>query len=106
MDIVFETVGGENYLRSIKATRQGGKVPSIVNPPDEASRKLADEKLIKTDFMLLQGIRKDLEEIADLVDRGIVQPKVFKTIPLSMVVEGLSELESGRTQGKLVACIN
>jgi NADPH:quinone reductase-like Zn-dependent oxidoreductase len=102
MDIVLETIGGANYLRSIIATKNGGAVPSIVNPPDEETKTLANEKHIKTDFMLLNGSRDDLNEIVSLVDCGLVQPMVSETFPFDDIRKGLIQIESGRSKGKLV----
>ena len=102
MDVVFESIGGNNYLRSILATKKGGAVPAVVNPPDAETESLAKEKNIKTSFMLLQGSRQDLRHIAELIDRGIVKTSVSKTFALDDVALGLAELENGRTQGKLI----
>jgi|LakMenEpi03Aug12_release.lakeMendotaPanAssembly.Ray.scaffolds.fasta_scaffold71439_3 NADPH:quinone reductase-like Zn-dependent oxidoreductase len=102
MDVVFESIGGNNYLRSILATKKGGAVPAIVNPPDAETESLAKKKNIKTSFMLLQGSRQDLRHIAELIDRGIVKTSVSKTFALDDVALGLAELENGRTQGKLI----
>jgi NADPH:quinone reductase-like Zn-dependent oxidoreductase len=52
--------------------------------------------------MLLQGSRRDLSHIAELIDRGIIKTSVSKTFALDDVALGLAELEKGRTQGKLV----
>lgn len=102
MDIVFETIGGENYPRSIKATRDGGVVACIVNPPDSDTRSMSETRNIKTDFFLLTPNRSDLDEIARLVAGGIVKPIVSLTLPLQQVADGHRMLESGRTQGKIV----
>ena len=102
IDITFETVGGENYAKSVLATNQSGSIPCIVNPPDADVKELADQKNIKTDFMLLTGIRKDLEEIASLVDQGKIKPTVSQVLALEEVRKGHELIQSGRTQGKLV----
>ena len=102
MDIVFETIGGVNYAKSILATRTGGAVPCIVNPPDGDTKALADSRRVKTDFFLLRGDRSDLNLISDLVKRQIVKSTVSKILPLEEVRAGHEQLESGRTQGKLV----
>ncbi len=105
MDIILESIGGLNYPRSLAATRMGGAVPSIVNPPDSDSLSMAASRSIKTDFMLLRGEPKDLEEIADLVDRGIIRPTVSKVFALDDIRQAHTELEAGRTSGKLVVAI-
>jgi NADPH:quinone reductase-like Zn-dependent oxidoreductase len=105
MDIVLETIGGNNYFKSILATKSGGAVPSIVNPPDPETKALAIENKIKTDFMLLQGSRSDLSEISALVDSGMVHTTVSQTFGFAELRDGLSSLETGRTQGKIVVKI-
>ena len=105
MDIVLETLGGESYAKSILATREGGAVPCIVAPPDEATRALAERRRVKTEFLLLHGNRPDLDEIARLIDGGVVRTSVSRVLSLDEVCLGHELLESGRTQGKLVVQI-
>ena len=103
MDIVLETVGGENYSRSIEATRDGGAVPSIVNPPDAATAAQAKARGIKTDFMLLRGEKEDLKLISELVESKTVQkPNIFKVLPLEEAKQAHELLQSGRAFGKIV----
>jgi NADPH:quinone reductase-like Zn-dependent oxidoreductase len=106
MDVIFETIGGDNYFRSILATKRGGAVPAIVNPPDEETKALALEKNIKTDFMLLSGERTDLQEISKLIKNGELKTSVSRALPLSQVPAAQTELETGRVRGKLVIDMN
>ncbi len=80
MDIVFDTIGGESYLKSILATKSGGAVPCIVHPPDSKTAAMADSRRIKTDFFLLRGDRSDLNLISDLVSQRIVKPTVSRVL--------------------------
>jgi len=105
MDIVLESIGGLNYPRSIAATRDGGAVPSIVNPPDPDSLTMAARRSIKTDFMLLRGEAKDLQLIAELADHDIIRPTVSRVYELEQIRQAHGELEAGRTSGKLVVAI-
>lgn len=102
MDIVFETIGGLNYPKSILATKEGGTVPCVVNPPDSDTLALAETKKIKTGFLLLVGKPTDLDTIASLLDRHLVHPNVTKILTLADVRLGHQQIESGRTQGKWV----
>jgi NADPH:quinone reductase-like Zn-dependent oxidoreductase len=102
VDIVLESVGGLSYPRSILATKKGGYVPCPVNPPDSDTIALSKQRNIHTDFFLLRGITKDLEEIANLVDSGIIHPTVTRTLALEEIAFGHTQLESGRTRGKWV----
>jgi len=102
MDIVLESVGGDNYLRSIQATKAGGSIPSITQPPGPEEVELAKSKGIKTDFFLLEGKPSDLDEIAQLVQKGIVKTNVSKVYEFNEIQEAHQQIESGRTQGKIV----
>lgn len=102
MDIVFETMGGLSYPKSILAVREGGSVPCVVNPPDADTLALAEKKGVKTSFVLLEGRPKDLNEIALLIDGGFIKPTVTQTLTLDQVRRGHEQIQSGRTQGKWV----
>lgn len=102
MDCVLEAVGGLNYPKSILATKKGGSVVSIVNPPDADTLTLSKDKNIKTDFMLLSPSRNDLDLIRDLVDSGTIRVLVSKSYRMEDLASAHVELESGRTQAKLV----
>jgi len=105
MDVVLETLGGLIYPRSIQATRDGGFVPCIVNPPDADSKALAEKHLITTDFILLTGKSSDLDTISSLVEQKIIRPTVSKELSLEEIQEAHRQLESGRTVGKWVFSI-
>lgn len=102
MDIVLESMGGLTYPKSIEATRVGGSVPCIVNPPDSDTKALSERKNIKTEFLLLSGRPADLQEIALLVDSRKIRPTVSKVISLEEIRLAHEQIESGRTQGKWV----
>lgn len=102
MDIVLETIGGDNYRKSILATKDGGSVPCIVAPPDAQTKALAASRDIKTDFFLLDLNRRDLETIADLAAKKVLRPKIAQVYALHEVQAAHRQIESGRTVGKLV----
>ncbi len=102
MDVVLESIGGENYIKSVEATKVGGFVPCIVDSPDEKTKTLAKEKKIKTDFFLLSCDADDLREISQLVTAEKIIPGQITTINFDQIKWGHSQLESGRTRGKIV----
>jgi NADPH:quinone reductase-like Zn-dependent oxidoreductase len=105
-DIVFETVGGENYRKSLLAAKTNAVVPAIVNPPEPEEVALAKEKGIKTDFMLLVGKHDDLKLIAKLVDEKTVKTTVGKTFILEDAKKAHELLVSGVNHGKIVILNN
>lgn len=108
MDIVFETMGGLNYAKSILATKAGGAVPCIVNPPDADVLALSSQKDIKTDFVLVKGNTNDLDYITHLVDTCRIKPIVSSIINFDIeeIRTAHIMLELKHTKGKMVIKIN
>lgn len=104
MDIVFETIGGLNYVRSILATKPEGVVPCIVNPPDSDVVALSELKNIKTDFVLVAGGSRDLNYMTQMVDQNQIKPQVAEIIDfkLEQIQSAHKLLESGHSRGKMV----
>jgi NADPH2:quinone reductase len=114
-DVVFDTVGGETFLRSLAAARVGGKVVSLLSTP----LSLADSQLARLrnlslcyELMLTPQVmdmhkervdqRKVLELCASLVDGGQIKVHVSHRLPLEQAAEAHRMIESGHTVGKIV----
>jgi NADPH2:quinone reductase len=114
-DVVFDTVGGDTFLRSLAAARVGGKVVSLLSTPIS----LADSQLARLrnlslcyELMLTPQVmdmhqervdqRKVLELCASLVDGGQIKVHVSHRLPLEQAAEAHRMIESGHTTGKIV----
>ncbi len=114
-DVVLDTVGDETYLRSLNATRIGGKLVSILATPLAA----ADVQLARLrnlslcfDLMLTPQLlklhderirqRKILEQGAQLVDAGQLGVLVSHKLPLENAAEAHHLIEQGGVIGKIV----
>lgn len=115
VDIVFDTVGGETFLKSLNAARVYGKVISLLSTP----LSLADTQLARLrnltlgyDLMLTpqaMGLtddrihqRKILEQGAAMVDAGKLKVHVSHRLPLEQVTEAHRMIEAGGMIGKIV----
>ena len=115
VDVVFDTVGGETYLRSLSAARMYGKVVSLLSTP----LSLADTQLallrnltLGYDLMLTpqaMGMtddrihqRKILEQGAAMVDAGKLKVHVSHRLPLEQAGEAHRMIEAGGMVGKIV----
>ena len=82
-------MGGKTLERCLVLVRDGGQVITLGSPAPvwETVKgwKEAQERGVKGLFFIVEGNGKQLEEIADLVQKGAIKPSV------SMVVEGLTE---------------
>jgi NADPH:quinone reductase len=114
-EVIFDTVGGEIFCRSVSATRLYGKVVTILEPPcDSQTIKTAKLRNLSLCYELmltpmLQKIhearvaqRKMIEEASRMVEAGKLQVKVGHVLPLDEVGEAHRLIETGHTIGKIV----
>lgn len=114
-DVVFDTVGGETFTRSIGATRYGGKLVSLLSTPlslaDTQLARLRNlslcyELMLTPQIMNLHGERvrqrKILEQGAQLVDAGKLKVVVSKTLPLAEAASAHQLIAKGSVSGKIV----
>jgi NADPH:quinone reductase-like Zn-dependent oxidoreductase len=103
-DIVFDTMGGAIQEKSFIVLKNGGKLVSIVAPPNEEKAK---EKNIKAGFVWLQPNGKQLQQLADLMGKGSLKSIVGHVYHFSD--KGLQQAhelsESHHAKGKIVVKI-
>jgi len=114
-DVVFDTVGGDTFLRSLHAACIYGKVVSLLSTP----LSLADTQLARLrnlslcyEMMVTPQLnnlhdqrvnqRKILEQATALVDAGKLRVLVSKQLPLSEAAQAHQLIESGGVAGKIV----
>lgn len=115
VDVVFDTVGGDTYLRSLHAACIYGKVVSLLSTP----LSLADTQLARLrnlslcyEMMVTPQLtkqhgervrqRKILEQATALVDAGKLRVLVSKQLPLAEAAQAHQLIESGGVTGKIV----
>jgi NADPH2:quinone reductase len=115
VDVVFDTVGGDIFCRSIEAARIYGKVVTLLEPPcDSGAIKIAKFRNLSLIYELmltpmLQGMhearvaqRVMIEEATRLIEANRLQVRVTKALPLAQVAEAHRFVEEGHTMGKIV----
>lgn len=116
--VVFDTVGGDVFCRSISATRIYGRIVTILESPcDSDAIKIAKMRNLSLiyELMLTPMLEKMheqrvaqrimLEEASRLVEEGKLQVKVGHVLPLEEVAEAHHLIEAGHTMGKVVLTI-
>jgi len=114
-DVVFDTVGGETFLRSLAAARIYGRLVSILATPlSPADAQLARLRNLSLgyDLMLTPQVldlheervrqRKILEAGAKLVEQGRLGVLVSHRLPLEQAAEAHRLIEAGGMTGKIV----
>lgn len=122
-DVVLDSLGGENLERSLTVLKPGGKAIGITGPPDPAFareiganfavqllmraissrvRRRARKLGVTYEFLFMHASGEQLQEIAELVDAGTIQPRVGRVFPFAEAPEALAAVAAGTGRGKIV----
>lgn len=125
-DMVLDSVGGENLMKSLRTLRPGGVAVGIAGPPDPAfARRLGLNPVLRAGIAALSGrVRRtarrlgveysflwmsasgeQLRQISALVESGAIRPIVGRVIPFEEIPEAVARLGKGGGRGKTVAAI-
>lgn len=100
-DAVLDTMGGDILDKSFQVLKPGGSLVSIAGQPDPA---LSEKHQVTASSYWLTPNGKQLAEIGDLLEQGILKPQVGKVFDFS--AEALQEAhelsETHHVQGKIV----
>lgn len=99
IDVVFDTQGGEIQEKSLTVLKPGGIIVGTVGIRDEAAIKA---KGLRSAAYMAQSRTKDLQQIADLIDSGVVIPVISQIFPLKDVAQAHRIGEKGHVRGKIV----
>ncbi|HZR28602.1 MAG TPA: NADP-dependent oxidoreductase [Terriglobales bacterium] len=98
-DAVIDLVGGQTLQRSYQAVKPGGWLVTTVAPVDENE---ARKRGIRAMLLFMKRNGSELAQIAELVDQGILKPRVDQIFPLSEAKRAQELNESGQSHGKIV----
>lgn len=99
LDVVFDTLGGDIYRNSFKVLKHQGVMISILEQPDH---ELADRARVRAGYLFMHPDGKELAQIADFIERGLIKPAVKHVLPLSDARKAHELSESRHAQGKIV----
>lgn len=99
VDAVIDLVGGNTLARSFAVLRKGDVVATTVGPLDSAQ---AARHGVRGVHIVMQKNASDLEELARLVDEGIVKPRPVRVMALGEARAAQDLIQSGRSSEKLV----
>jgi len=105
VDFVLDTVGGEILKRSLDVLKKGGTVISIPTGIPAEITQLAADKEVDAKFILVASNGQDMQQIADLLSKGIIRAQVATVFPFEAMQEAHLSVESGRTVGKVIVSV-
>ncbi|MFJ4652581.1 NADP-dependent oxidoreductase [Nocardia sp. NPDC088792] len=102
LDVVFDTVGGDNGPRSIEVLRPGGMLVSTVGRNDFALRDRTLAAGRRFAGLTVEPDRVGLEAMTELAEAGKLIPHVEQVLPLNEAAKAHELLESRSGRGKIV----
>ncbi|MCC9312449.1 NADP-dependent oxidoreductase [Kitasatospora sp. RB6PN24] len=102
IDVVVDTVAGENGLRSLRTMRTGGVLVSLPVPPDPQTIAEAERLGLRAVSLTVEADRTDLEDLTALIERGAIKPIIDTVLPLERADKAHELIETGRAKGKIV----
>jgi NADPH:quinone reductase-like Zn-dependent oxidoreductase len=103
VDVVLETIGGDNPVRSLKVLKPGGIEVALAAaaPTKEAE---AEGKRAVNHSMIPK--REQLVELSNLITDLQVRPIIDTVVPFREAIELLKEIQTGHSVGKLVVRVS
>lgn len=102
IDLVLDTVGGDTTERSWRVLRPGGALVTTVPPP---SPEWVTGRTARGVFFVVEPNRRQLTEIARLIDDGAIKPIVEAVLPLAHAREAYARGLRDHPRGKLVLSV-
>ncbi|KQW31178.1 NADPH:quinone oxidoreductase [Rhizobium sp. Root274] len=97
-DVVLDTIGGDTQQKSFGVLRRGGKLITIVSPPDET---LAKAHGVEAAFVFHASDGKRLSTVMKEIASKGMSPLIDSTFSLEAFGEAFARQASGRARGKI-----
>ena len=122
-DVVLASLPGKDLAHSFDVVRPGGIVISLTGAPDPAfarelnlslplrlgvrllswpSRRRARARGATYRFLFMHASGTQLATLADLIDRGTIQPVLDRVFPFDAADQAIAHAEAGHATGKVV----
>lgn len=102
IDFVLDSMGGEVLENSLKVMKSGGTIVSLPTPASDEIQEEAKKLNVSVEFVLVQSNGEDMHKLKEMLKNRTLKAHVSKTFPFSDMGKAHTELETGRTVGKIV----
>ena len=99
VDVVLDAIGGETQERSWEVLKPGGRLVSILQPPNQEK---AREHGVSAMVFLMQRNAEQLGQIARLLEAGTIKAITTHEFPLADAAKAHEQIETKHTRGKIV----
>jgi NADPH:quinone reductase-like Zn-dependent oxidoreductase len=107
VDFVLDTIGGDTLSHSIDITKENGTIITTIPRFSEENKNKALRKNIYLAFggTDMANLRRDIIPLANLAGKGLLKSHIYVRYPFSQMAEAHTQIESGRTVGKIVVTL-
>lgn len=106
VDFVLDTIGGENFVRSMKVVKPDGLIVILPSNKKGEAEQAAEERHFKNyKHLLMHSSGKDMEAIAGMIREGSMKVHVDKAFSFEQIPQAQEQLESGKVRGKVVVTL-
>lgn len=99
IDLIFDTAGGTRLSKSMSVVKDGGRIVSIAG---EVPKVGSQKKNIKTDYFVVEPNDEQLQQITNLIEKGVLHPTIDKIYPISDIQDAFERSLSKKASGKIV----
>ncbi len=104
VDVVLDTIGGDTFLRSIDALRDGGTMVTIAwfdAPP----RAAIEDRHLRVRQLSMRPNGERLSTLLRLVASGAIQPVIGTRVPLAGAIDAMRQSMRGHNRGNVVVTV-
>lgn len=106
IDFVLETMGYENFGRSVDVLKPTGTIINLPSGLSEEVKAKAVEKGVNANFfMTVFSDYKDINTIASLLENGVITPYISHQYSFDEIAAAHTQMESRTTVGKIVVLV-
>ncbi|HEY0986450.1 MAG TPA: NADP-dependent oxidoreductase [Kofleriaceae bacterium] len=105
VDVVFEVIGGDYAMRSVRVLKPGGLLITAVERSNAALAAAVEKAGRRFAGITVEPDQVGLEAMARLVDAGRLKIHVDRVFPMTEIAAAHALLEAGHLKGKLVVTV-
>lgn len=103
IDFVLDGMGGEVLENSLKVVKGGGKIVTLPTRQfPEGLQSRADQRDVALEFVAVRSSGESMNTLKGMLETGKLKPHVSKIFSFEKMADAHTQIESGRTVGKIV----
>lgn len=107
IDFILDTVGGENFVRSLEVLKPDGRIVLLPSDKKEEADKAAKEhNVTHYKHILMHSDGEGMQHIARMLAEGSMKVHVDRTFSFEQIPEAHRALEDGKVKGKIVVTVD